>query len=364
MGETFDTDIVIIGAGVIGLAVAARLSGKYDVVLLESHEKFGQETSSRNSEVIHSGIYYPKNSQKTSLCLRGRDLLYAYCEDRGVPYRQLGKILVATEPTENGYLDKLSAHCEELGVPRERWSGQKARKEEPLVEAAEALFFPQSGIVDSHSLLAALERQAQAQGAQLAYRHQVLGVAREKEGWAVEYRSPEREGLLKADLVVNASGLSAARLSNSTLTTTRYEHRWCRGRYFSLRGNYRNRFRHLIYPVPEKHGLGVHVTLDLSGQARLGPDTEWCDSLEGIYECDWESIRENFLSAVNRYCSSVKPGDLLPSLIGVRPKLFLHGEPHPDFLIENHHGYIHCLGIESPGLTASLAIAERIEAMI
>ncbi len=365
MAEAISTEVVIIGAGVIGLSIAERLAKHHEVILLEANEKFGQETSSRNSEVIHSGIYYPPDSRKTALCLRGRKLLYDFCAQAKVPYRKCGKLLVGTASDQTAYIEKLAAHCQILEVPFERYSKKTIQEKEPNLEVGEGLFFPESGIVDSHQLMAALERRAIQAGAQLAYRHSLTQIACEGNDWVVQWETAEGKGTARAGRVINAAGLAAARWSNQALGTTKYSHRFCRGKYFHLKSNYRNKFSHLVYPVPEKDGLGVHVTLDLSGDVRLGPDVEWCgnssfEERSQWYECDWEKSRGSFLKAAQRLCPQLRAEDLTPGLIGIRPKLFLNGEPRPDFLIENHDGYIHCLGIESPGLTAALAIAEQV----
>lgn len=369
MPETIHADSIVIGAGVVGLAIAARLAGRREVIVLEDHGQFGQETSSRNSEVIHSGIHYPARSLKTSLCLRGKELLYEFCAAALVPVRQSGKFVIAVTKDELATLDKIEKHANEISVPCTRLTAKTISDEEPAVTSVGGLFFPESGIVDSHAFMAALERKAIAAGASFAYRHRVTRLERVPEGWHVEWESPDGQGSARASHVVNAAGLAAAELSNQVLATSRYEHRYCRGRYFGLSSKFAHRFRHLIYPVPQKDGLGVHVTLDLAGQARLGPDVDWCANTRyadraTLYECDWEKLLPGFFGVARRYLPELTPEDLSPGLVGIRPKLFLSGQPHPDFLIENDRGYIHCLGIESPGLTAALAIAERVEEIL
>jgi L-2-hydroxyglutarate oxidase LhgO len=362
--DTLECDALVIGAGVIGLAVAAVLSERRSVILAEQHPSLGQETSSRNSEVIHSGIYYPPASLKTALCLRGREQLYAFCAEHGIGHARCGKIVVATEAAEEAYLDTLAAHCAALGVPHQRIGGVEVAAREPLVKAAAGLWLPETGIVDSHALMAALERRAIDRGAVLAYRHAVGAIERTAGGFRAAISGPAPL-YVRTPLVVNAAGLHAAALSNRVLGTGRYAHRFCRGRYFSLSGRYQGKFRRLVYPVPPKDGLGIHVTIDLAGCARLGPDVDWLAETgggipAGAYDCDWETLQPDFLRAVRRYCPQVAAGDLQPALIGIRPKLFIDGKASPDFLVENHDGFIHCLGIESPGLTASLAIAEKV----
>lgn len=353
------------GGGVIGLAAAEKLAPHMGVVLLESHSKFGQETSSRNSEVIHSGIYYPLNSRKTELCIKGRKLLYSFCERFDVPQARTGKLVVATKEEEVGYLVKLAAHCNELGVPCERWASAKVHEQEPNIKVFEAVYLPETGIVDSHSLMAKLESLVVNAGGICAFRHSLKTVTRKGSAWSVLAEGPDGEVEIVAPHVVNAAGLAAAELSNQALGTHRYEHRYCRGRYFSLSGKYQSKFSRLIYPVPPKDGLGIHITVDLAGAARLGPDVDWSKvekyvDTPSLYDCDWDTLTDNFAVAARRYCPSIEVGDLTPGLIGIRPKLFVDQKAFPDFLVEKIDGFVHCLGIESPGLTSSLAIADEV----
>lgn len=354
---------LVIGAGVIGLSIAAR-TGSTGTLLLESHSGFGRETSSRNSEVIHSGIHYPADARKTKLCIEGRARLTAFAQTHGVPWRRCGKLTVATEPAERLTLERLAEHSARLGVPVEFWDGARVAQAEPSLRVHEALHFPESGILDTHACMAVLERQARERGVSLAYRHRVISAQSVSGRWELEVESPQGALRVRADRVVNAAGLGAAELSNQALNTTRYEHRFCRGRYFRLSPRFHGRFGRLIYPVPNRDGLGVHLTIDLAQSVRLGPDTDWLplgpDALAGTYDCDWEALRERFLIAGQRYCPELTPADLSPDQIGVRPKLFLDGQAHPDFLIENQRGWVHCLGMESPGWTACLAVAETV----
>ncbi len=353
MSETVQCDALVLGAGVVGLAAAAQLSKSTPhLVVLEAHEGFGRETSSRNSEVIHSGIYYPADSLKTTLCLRGRSLLYSFCERYAVTFRKCGKSVQAAQASELPRLEQIFQHARTLGVASER-------------VAAGEIFFPESGIVNSHEFLAALEARAVEQGALLLYRHRVTGVRRKGANWELNVETPAGPLIVVAEQVVNAMGLAAAHWSNEALTTSHFEHRFCRGRYFQLSHRYRDRFSHLVYPIPEADGLGVHVTIDTGGFARLGPDVEWCSNSDlnrilAHYQCDWETLRPRFLEAGQRLIPDLSAGDLTPGTVGIRPKLFIDGKPHPDFLLENHDGWIHCLGIESPGLTAALAIGEKV----
>ncbi len=363
--EHIECDVVVVGAGVIGLAIADKLTPVHTVVVVEAHNKFGQETSSRNSEVIHSGIYYPIGSKKTEMCIRGRELLYHFCKHYSVPFKKTGKFVVAADRYEVDYLDELCERCKRLSVPHERWTKERLAEVEPLIQVSEAVYLPETGIIDSHSYMAALERFVLDAEGIIAYRHSVKKIYRDGTTWVVLTETPEGRVEIRCQKVVNAAGLAAAELTNQTFNTNRYQHKFCRGRYFSLPGKYQNRFSHLIYPVPPQDGLGIHVTIDLDGFARLGPDVDWCSAqqyqeLESVYDCDWNELRPVFAKAVNRYCMYIEPGELAPGLIGVRPKLYVNQKPQPDFLIENLEGFIHCLGIESPGLTASQAIAEAV----
>ena len=277
--ETIACDVLVIGAGVIGLAIASELPVDLTVVVIDQHEKFGQETSSRNSEVIHSGIYYPEESAKTRWCIAGRKKLYAFCEHFGIAHRRVGKIVVIQDSSETPFLNRLFKHCTNISVPCQLLSTSEILMEEPLIRASGGLLFPETGIVDSHGFMAALEAGALKKEVTIAYGHRVCGIRKAKH-WLVEIQYGDLCIHLETPLIVNAAGLQAARLSNLALRTQRYEHRFCRGRYFGLSSAYQNKFKHLIYPPPEKDGLGVHVTLDLNGQCRLGPDFEWCTHSE------------------------------------------------------------------------------------
>ncbi len=368
MTEKLQCDRVILGGGVIGLAVAARM-GDASTILVEAYDGFGRETSSRNSEVIHSGIHYPVDSWKTRLCLEGQTKLYAFCERFGVPYQACGKLILASvNENETDRLEAVAYRANQVGVAFERWTSQQVLAAEPLLKPSSGLFFPRTGIVDSHRFMAALESEAIRRHTLLAYRHRVTRMERSPHGWQLDLETPSGGLSITAATVVNAAGLAAAELSNQALGVSKYEHRFCRGRYFTLSGKYRSAFRHLVYPVPQKDGLGVHTTFDLEGYARLGPDVDWCadsrlERLGSYYQADWEALRAPFAESARRLVASLEDSDLQPGTIGIRPKLFQEGVATPDFLIENHDGWIHCLGIESPGLTASLAIAERVAAL-
>jgi L-2-hydroxyglutarate oxidase LhgO len=360
------TDVVVIGAGVVGLAVANQLADQYRVVIIEKNFKFGQETSSRNSEVIHSGIYYPVDSRKTKLCLRGRELAYEFCSRNKVPHLKCGKYVVTVHEEEENYLFKLKEHAKDLAVDCEWISNTELSLREPLIRARAALFFPESGIVDSHQLMGRLEEYLIKQGAIFAYGHKVIGGEYVGDEWCLRYLSTDgRIEELNCKYVVNCGGFGSAELYNLFLGGERFEHRICCGRYFHLSSKYQNKFSSLIYPVPNLDGLGIHITRDLAGMVRLGPDVDWSNfsgysNIEKAYQVDWDMLQLKFFSFVKGYFPSLAMDDLSPGFVGVRPKLFDSGRAQKDFLIEKTENSFHLLGIESPGLTASLAIAEEI----
>ncbi|MDW3207670.1 MAG: NAD(P)/FAD-dependent oxidoreductase [Alphaproteobacteria bacterium] len=366
-----EVETVVIGAGVVGLACAKILaeSGR-DVVVIERADAIGTETSSRNSEVIHAGIYYPQGSLKAKLCVQGRRRLYEYCEARGVPHRRCGKLIVATsaeeEPVLNEILEKARANGV-VGADDLVWvSGQEARAMEPALRCTKALLSPSTGIIDSHALMLAYQGDAEAAGAMLAFETPVtagaLGDGRIliKTGGASPMSLSAREVVVAAGLhsqtfLRNLSGYPAA------LVPGQY---FCKGNYFITAG--KAPFRHLIYPVPVKSGLGVHVTLDMGGGMRFGPDTQWIDGLNGEATLKVDPARgEAFYAAIRRYYPDLADGALSPGYAGIRPKLSPQGAVGDDFQIdgpERHGipGLVALCGIESPGLTSSLAIATEV----
>lgn len=360
------TDVVVIGAGVVGLAVANQLSERCRVVIIEKNLKFGQEASSRNSEVIHSGIYYPIDSSKTKLCLRGRELAYDFCSRNKVPHVKCGKYVVAIHAEEENYLLNLREHAKGVGVDCKWISSSELNLREPLIRAQAALFFPESGILDSHQLMSRLEDHLIKQEAIIAYGHKVIDGEFMGDGWSLKYLTTDgRIEELNCKFVVNCGGFGSAGLYNLLLGGERFEHRICCGRYFNLNSKYQNKFSSLVYPVPNVDGLGIHVTRDLDGMVRLGPDVEWSNfsgyqNIEKALQVDWDSLQLKFFDFVKEYVPSLIVEDLSPGFVGVRPKLFDSGRAQKDFVIEKSKNSFHLLGIESPGLTASLAISEEI----
>lgn len=358
-------ETVIIGAGVVGLAVARALAQRgAGVVLLEAESHFGEHLSSRNSEVIHGGLYYPPGSLKAQSCLRGNALLYEYCAARDIGHRRCGKLIVAGDQR----LDDLQQLHDNARAAGARGLTFKDRawlaREEPWLRGHQALHSAHSGIVDSHGLMASLAREAEDHGALLCFRHQVRAIHCEPHRFTLRIANPGGEFELRAVRLINAAGLGAVALVEKMEDFPRSQRpaqRFAKGNYFRLSGA--SPSQRLIYPLPEDHGLGVHLTVDLAGQARFGPDVEWVDTPD--YRVD-ENRQETFASAIRRYWPALPANKLRPDYAGVRPKLIMDDQPFTDFLIQDQHhhgiqGLINLLGIESPGLTAALALAESIE---
>lgn len=360
-------DTLIIGAGALGLACAARLATpERSTLIVEQEALIGSHTSSRNSEVIHAGLYYPPGSLKAELCLEGRERLYAWCARWQVAHRRIGKLLVAVDDAERGQLAALLGNAQACGVHTlEALEGAALKRLEPAVRGVAALFSPDTGIIDSHAFMQSLLAYAENQGAQLVLHTQVNGLVRESDGWRVDGISGGEAFTLKAQRVVNAAGLFAQTLAERTQGIAPRDIPrlyLCQGNYFTYSG--RSPFSHLIYPMPEANtsGLGIHATLDLAGQVRFGPDTRYLDNLD--YQVD-ERLRERFAQAVRRYFPALDSARLAPGYAGVRPKLSGPGQSAEDFVLQTaaEHGLpglVNLFGIESPGLTASLAIAERV----
>jgi L-2-hydroxyglutarate oxidase LhgO len=359
--ETIDT--VIIGAGMIGLAIARELAPSRSVVLLEQESHFGEHLSSRNSEVIHAGLYYPPDSLKARLCLRGNTLLYRYCQEQTIPYRRCGKLIVANagqqDSLEQLHHNALNSGAEGLHRCTQQW----LQRQEPWLHASEALLSENSGILDSHALMGRLAEQAQEHHALLCYRHRVRRINCEPGHFLLQVDSDDSPFELQCRQLINTAGLDAVPLLKrcSGFPAKKIpEQRLARGNYFSLSGH--SPTRRLIYPPPEADGLGIHLTVDLAGQARFGPDVEWIEHRD--YQVNSARL-PHFEEAIRRYWPDLNTDRLSPAYTGIRPKLFIKGEPYRDFLLqgEKEHGIkgmINLLGIESPGLTAALAIAEDI----
>jgi L-2-hydroxyglutarate oxidase LhgO len=361
-------DCVVIGAGVIGLAVARRLAqAGREVIVLEAAEGIGTVTSSRNSEVIHAGIYYPAGSRMARMCVRGKRALYEYCRDHGIPHRNCGKLIVATTHNETAKLQSIKDHAEANGVDDLRTlSGAEARALEPALACEAALLSPSTGIVDSHAFMLALRGDAESAGAAFAFHAPLLRGKAALGEFELDVGG-EAPITLACQLLVNAAGLAATSVARGIdgmpidLIPPAY---LAKGNYFSCSA--RAPFSHLIYPVPEPGGLGVHLTLDMAGQARFGPDVEWVDTID--YAVD-PARAEKFYPAIRRYWPALPDGTLMPSYSGMRPKIVPPAVAVQDFLIQGPKdhgvgGLINLFGIESPGLTSSLAIADYVAGLI
>jgi L-2-hydroxyglutarate oxidase LhgO len=352
-------DIVVIGAGVIGLACARALAlqGR-QVLVLERQPIIGSETSARNSEVIHAGIYYPSNSLKARLCVAGRALLYEYCRDAGVPHRRCGKLIVATTSSQQSVLLDYQRQAAANGAGSLTWlSGAAVRSLEPEVEAVAGVLSPNTGIIDAHAFMVALQGELEAHGGIVVCNTEVRALARSSTGMRVVTDGME----LAPAWVINCGGLHAPGLAAQVLTPAPQAF-YARGRYYAYSGP--PPFSRLVYPVAEPGGLGIHVTLDLAGQIRFGPDVAWIDEID--YQFD-DSRRDAFIDAIARYFPGVQPERLHPGYTGIRPKISGPNDPAADFVIDGpvEHGVpglVNLLGIESPGLTASLAIAQTVTA--
>jgi len=359
-----EVDCVVVGAGIVGLAVARELAlAGREVLILEKERWIGAETSSRNSEVIHAGLYYPKGSLKARLCRSGRDMLYAYCAEHGVAHKRLGKLLVATRDEEIAALENVWARAASNSVTDLEWlSAAEAKALEPNLACVRAFLSPSTGIIDSHALMLAYEADAEAGGAMVAHRATVLGGRVEENGFAFEVGG-EEPMRLRCRLLVNSAGLHAPALARRIAgipAATIPRDYYCRGNYFSLSG--RAPFTRLIYPAPEAAGLGVHLTLDMAGQARFGPDVEWIDGID--YTVD-PRRGDRFYAAIRTYWPGLRDGALQPAYAGIRPKISGPKEPAADFVIQGpaEHGVpglVNLYGIESPGITASLPIAAEV----
>ncbi|EGX91170.1 L-2-hydroxyglutarate dehydrogenase [Cordyceps militaris CM01] len=372
----------VIGGGVVGIAVARQLARRAggSTVLIERHAALGTETSSRNSEVVHAGIYYGADSLKARLCVRGKHLLYELCARHGLDHRRTGKWIVAQTSAQRAALERFHAVCRDaLGVPT-RWvsAAEVARDGEGVVAAAGALESPTTGIVDSHGLMTCLAGLFEDEGGIVALHSPVVGVRPESAGWAVDVRdgATGETSTITADTIVNAAGLGAARIHNMIAGPDRQVTlHYAKGNYFSYAAA-RPAVSRLIYPVPEPGlgGLGTHLTLDLGGRMRFGPDVEWVSGPDDLAALDTATpdgaarLREA-VAAIQTYLPGVDASALVPDYAGIRPKLA--GRDHAgglvDFVVreeDGFRGWVNLLGIESPGLTSALAIAERVEEML
>lgn len=366
-----DVDVTVIGAGVVGLAVAARLADGRDLVLVERRERHGQETSSRNSEVVHAGMYYPTGSLKAVLCVAGNRRFYEYAEARRVPFSRCGKLIVAIEEDELPALHALHQRGLDNGVPLQLISGADARSMEPEVPAIAALWSPTTGVMSAHGLMDALREDAFRSGAIERTRATVTALARDDGGWRVTLQTPAGAESFTSTRVVNCAGLDAdtvAALAGIDVDAAGYRQHWCKGSYFAVAPRHAGLLRHLVYPLPGHVSLGTHAVIGLDGRLRFGPDAEYLAARVPDYDVP-ASRRAEFAHASRRLLPVLEEADFSPDMAGLRPKLQGPGEAFRDFVIAEESarglpGLVNLLGIDSPGLTASLAIAREVEGLV
>ncbi len=368
-----DVDVVVAGAGVVGIAVARALAqAGRDVLVLDAAEGIGTGTSSRNSEVIHAGIYYPKGSLMARFCVEGRRMLYAFCAERGVAHTNCGKLIVATSLAENEMLAGIKARAEANGVEGMRLlSAAEAQAMEPNLACTAALLSPTTGVVDSHAYMLALQGEAEHAGAMFVFHSPISGGRVTDAGIELDVGGAEPIAL-RCKLFINSAGLAAPALARSITGIPRQlipQGYYAKGNYFTLTG--KSPFSRLIYPVPVPGGLGVHLTIDLGGQARFGPDVEWIEpSADGSLDYAVNPARcDSFYDAVRRYWPDLRDGALQPGYAGIRPKIVPKGAPGQDFVIQGSTVHaipslVNLFGIESPGLTAGIAIAAHVAEMV
>lgn len=373
-------EVIVIGAGVVGLAVARALAlGGREVLVIERENAIGQGISSRNSEVVHAGLYYATGSLKARLCVRGKALLYTYCEERGLPFDRCGKLMVATEVSQLAKLQAIEAQAKANGVPVQRLTREQARALEPQLECIAALHSPSTGIVSSHDLMTSLQGDLENAGGIVALATEVQQVHFYNQNMplagVVSAQSAMNSGVKSEPIemgfkyLVNAAGLSAPQLARQMVGLAAQhipQDHYAKGNYYSLSG--KAPFKHLIYPIPEAAGLGVHLTLDLGGQAKFGPDVQWLEGITDPAQIDYSvdpARAAGFYAQVRKYWPALQDDQLAPSYSGVRPKIHGPDEPAPDFQISGpaQHGIaglVNLFGIESPGLTSCMAIGEDV----
>lgn len=367
-----NVDILIVGAGVIGLAIAEKLSscGK-DIVVAEKHDGFGRETSSRNSEIIHAGLYYPQDSLKAHLCVKGNRMLYSLCEQKGIPFQKVGKIVVAGSDEEIEEINRLYEQGTVNGVEGLRFLTKTEIKEmEPLTNGEAGLYSPETGIIDTHQLMKYFEQTSQSNGVILAYNCEVINISKNNGNFTIETRDADGEIMqIQSSVVINSAGLSSDRIAEIggiDIDAADYRLHPCKGEYFSLSNRYRGKIKRLIYPAPTPISLGIHVVLNLEGGIKLGPNAFYVDTLD--YDVD-PLHQEEFYSSAQRFLPFIEYNDLSPDMAGIRPKLQEEDDVFRDFVISEESardvpGFINLIGIESPGLTACLAIAEKVAEMV
>ena len=369
-------DIAIIGAGVIGLAIAERLSKfNKDIFVIEKENSFGQGISSRNSEVVHAGIYYPTESLKAKTCVEGRRMLYEICQKNNIPFKKLGKLIVASNKKEVEQIEKLYKLAVANGVENINIIDLEEIKElEPEIEGLCALFSPETGIVDSHKLMSYLYAKAKESGAGVVFESQIKNIQKFNGQYQVDIQDNNKQRFeFRASIVINSAGLYSdliAELAGLDTKNLNYNLMFCKGQYFRLSSEKSRLVNRLVYPVPEQSdgGLGIHLTPDISGQVKIGPDAQYLNNRIEDYELD-DTKQKQFLNSKNNFAPFIKKEDMYPDMAGIRPKLQGPNDSFRDFIIREESengfpGFINLIGIESPGLTAAVSIAKYVENLI
>lgn len=365
-------DITIVGAGIVGLSIAAKLSLVYqDIFVIDKYPTFGQETSSRNSEVIHAGIYYPRGTLKTKTCVEGRRMLYEFCARNNIPHKKIGKLIVAINKQEIEDLNALFKHGLDNAVEDLRFIPKNEIKDfEPNIRAEAAIYSPSTGILDTHSFMKTLASQFESRSGSIAYNTKLTGVEKTKEGFIVTVHDAHKSTFkFLSRIFINCAGLDSDKVSGMLgLSTEEYRLKYCKGDYFRVSSAKAKLINRLVYPVPKKDraGLGIHATLDLAGSLRLGPDDEYVKEIN--YDVDPQKA-EAFYQSTRQFFPFIELKDLSPDMAGVRPKLQGPREGFRDFIIKDEAenglpGFINLIGIESPGLTSSLSIAKMVTELV
>jgi L-2-hydroxyglutarate oxidase LhgO len=368
-----DAEITIIGAGVIGLAIAEKVSADCNnVFLIEKHPTFGQETSSRNSEVIHAGIYYPRGSLKARLCVEGKKLLYDYCKKYEIPFKNCGKLIVATDDREVAVIEGIKVTSAANGVDLEVLNRDQIKTLEPEIFAIKALYSPTTGIIDSHSLMKRLETNTLNNGAQIVYGSEVTGIRKIDQGYEINLLDADKNYYkFTSGVVINSAGLTSDKISEmADIRDKNLTIQFCKGEYFRIKPPKNRLVNRLVYPVPlhNLEGIGIHVTIDMGGGVKLGPDVTYLDSNVYDYKVT-PGKQESFWKSARHFLPFLEFDDLVPEMAGIRPKTQKPGEPVRDFYIREEsergcRGFINLIGMESPGLTSCLSIANFVMTLI
>ena len=369
-----DADITIIGAGVVGLAIAENVSKTHNnVFLIEKHTSFGQETSSRNSEVIHAGIYYTKDSLKARLCVEGKWMIYDYCKKYDIPYNNCGKLIVATSEEEISVIEGIRLTALKNGVDDLSFLEREQISElEPNIFALKALFSPSTGIVDSHSLMKQYETNSYNNGCQIVYGSEVTGISQIENGYKIDLSDADKKNYsFTTRIIINSAGLTSDKVSEMVgIKDDSLKILFCKGEYFRINPPKNRLINRLVYPVPDQNmeGIGIHVTIDMGGGVKLGPDVKYLES--NIYDYKvTPSKQEAFYKSAKKFLPFLEFDDIAPEMAGIRPKIQKPGEPLRDFYImeetsRGYPGFINLIGMESPGLTSSIAIAKYVNGLI